>query len=173
MEIKKETKAKVFAQYLGQRCLSGHWLVGVNFGNEITRPLLMTENKGSTTIDWEADFNMDMLELKPLSSITDDDAIEVAKIIRKDEEFKISSISKDSVIIESKDGFVTIFLDFGITSVYKEYESQKIDRCPESFIDDYKIVSVYLYLQSKGYDLPNYLLGGKTLKETGLATYEK
>jgi hypothetical protein len=31
----------------------------------------------------------------------------------------------------------------------------------------------YQYLISKGYDLPNYLLGGKTLHECGLCIYEE
>ncbi len=35
-----------------------------------------------------------------------------------------------------------------------------------------KNVNAYQYLQSKGYDLPNYLLCGKTLNEAGLAIYE-
>jgi len=30
----------------------------------------------------------------------------------------------------------------------------------------------FQFLQSRGYDLPNYLLGGKTLHEAGLAIYE-
>ncbi len=34
-------------------------------------------------------------------------------------------------------------------------------------------IIAYQYLISKGYDLPNYLLGGKTLQECGLAIYEK
>ena len=35
----------------------------------------------------------------------------------------------------------------------------------------YDFCSAYQYLQSKGYDLPQYLLNGKTLKEAGLAIY--
>ena len=33
-------------------------------------------------------------------------------------------------------------------------------------------LSIHQFLQSKGYDLPNYLLGSKTLKECNLAIYE-
>jgi len=31
---------------------------------------------------------------------------------------------------------------------------------------------IYQFLQSKGYDLPHFLLGGRCLRETGLAIYE-
>lgn len=37
----------------------------------------------------------------------------------------------------------------------------------------YEVSGVTQHLQSNGYDLPHYLLGGKTLKEAGLAVYEK
>ncbi len=36
-----------------------------------------------------------------------------------------------------------------------------------------KSTIAYQYLISKGYDLPHYLLGGKTLQECGLAIYDK
>ena len=35
------------------------------------------------------------------------------------------------------------------------------------------ILLCFQYLQSEGYDLPQHLLGGKTLQECGLAIYEK
>lgn len=38
--------------------------------------------------------------------------------------------------------------------------------------DLYTFSEVHSYLESKGYDLPQFLLGGKTLQESGLAAYE-
>lgn len=44
--------------------------------------------------------------------------------------------------------------------------------CYESHGNFNCIAGCVQYLQSKGYDLPQYLLGGKTLKEAGLAIHE-
>ena len=38
--------------------------------------------------------------------------------------------------------------------------------------DIHKAINAYQYLISKGYDMPSYHLGGKTLQECGLAIYE-
>lgn len=66
-EINLENKAKFFAQYLGQDILHGRY--GVN-GNLVD----LIANKDTGDKYW--------LELKPLSLITDEDAIEVVKILQ-------------------------------------------------------------------------------------------
>ena len=143
MKITDEIKTKVIAQYIGQRMLSGHYLIGICFGDKEERPLLLSEKQNSTQLDWEATFEMDSLLLKPLSSITDEDAIEVAKI--------------EGFI----DGKNYSLLLIGLSRI-KSLERNQLDM-------NWK---AYQYLQSKGYDMPNYLLGGKTLQESGLAIYE-
>lgn len=131
-EISKETKAKVFAQYLGQIttyqnfCLDPSVLHDVLIGRDIK--LLLT----------------------PLSKITDEDAIEVVKIMDPN--------AKD------------IYLSNG--TIHWEYEF-----VGEMFESAIEIGSIPLatpfascqYLQSRGYDLPNYHLNGQTLIEANLA----
>ena len=51
-------------------------------------------------------------------------------------------------------------------------ESKQFELAGALFSDWNDIPMAYQYLQSKGYDLPNYLLGKKTLEECGLAIYE-
>lgn len=131
MNITNETKAKVFAQYLGHNIywqaiigtLNAHNLVGASSPIEDARLLL-----------------------KPLSAISDEDALDVAK-----------------------------FLWPNNTEYQKAYDGKYyVDNL---FNEDFEMyspnsITIYQILQSKGYDLPNYLLGGKTLHEAGLAIYE-
>lgn len=63
MENNLENKTKFFAQYWGQRVFVGHVLEEVN----------------SSYID--PMYDTSILELKPLEDITDEDAIDVAKIV--------------------------------------------------------------------------------------------
>lgn len=54
----------------GVKTLSGHYLVGVYAGcSDQTRPLLLSETINGP-IDWEANFDMDKLILRPLSQLT-------------------------------------------------------------------------------------------------------
>jgi hypothetical protein len=130
MEISNEIKAKVFAQYLGQKVITD---------------VEMTERLEGVELDCiRTDIgiyhfsvhNDEVLVLRPLSAITDEDAIKCAKI----------------------------------------YHGNSCDYSARSFKAVIEMLAeksiVYQYLQSQGYDLPNYLLGGKTLQEAGLAIYE-
>lgn len=76
------------------------------------------------------------LVLKPLSKITDNDALEVGKMFR--------CCSSAEIVREH-------FIKY-----------------PDCVIP----YQIYQYLQSKGYDLPHYLLGGKTLHKANLAIYK-
>lgn len=79
MEISNETKAKIFAQYFGAKC--EHLVFTIE---------RVWEDRGEFNMDCDLiELCMDDTEaykttllLKPLSSITDEDAIEVAKIIK-------------------------------------------------------------------------------------------
>lgn len=127
MEISKDIKTKVLAYYLGQpfKVILNDKSFQTTECNLGTIQLLNPE---------------DVLVLKPLSAITDDEAANVFD------------------------------LEYPDNSVLK---STKIDRV-KLWITDYNLSFIAVqYLQSKGYDLPHYLLGNKTLFETGLAIYEK
>lgn len=124
--IAEEVKAKVFALYLGQTCIDSdnkkHHILGISL-----EEAMIQVDGDNHDVDWW-NFDAVKLILKPLSSITDEDAIEC--------------------------GWKQIMS-------LKEFADAKSVRPLE----------VYQRLINKGYDLPQYLLGGKTLKETGLAIY--
>ena len=90
-----------------------------------------------------------VLLLNPLSSLTDEDAFVIYKL----NNFRAFNGKRT---VPSK----------GITQwlIGKYFSGRKVKW-------DFNLAS-YQYLQSKGYDLPHYLLDGKTLKEAGLAIYE-
>jgi hypothetical protein len=162
MEIKFENKLKAVAQYLGQKIrldesrfseetedriftLSG---VGINaFQVKETRIWYNAEEIRSTFID--------ELILRPLSSVSEDELMDCLKIMLGDDWEKDSEKFKqdwrDVLRIELSQG------GYG-KWVVKPY----FKHC----------LFVYQYLQSKGYDVPNQLLGGKTMYESGLAVYE-
>ena len=85
-----------------------------------------------------------ILILKPLSAITDGDKLWIADLFEWKEVINIS---------------VGAFLSELVKTEYNLYRADKT------------LIAIQ-YLQSKGYDLPNFLLGGKTLQESGLAIYE-
>ncbi len=156
MEITNEIKAKVFAQYLGQKVYSEtdfpkrNTLLGVIEDIGVTRwykeeggledSFVIGHLKGDT-----------FLLLKPLSSITDEDKIELGQC------FNVTTDEFDNTIYKAlSDIFINQFLEKG-NLTYTVYT----------------ILHAFQLLQSKGYDLPQYLLDGKTLKEAGLAIYEE
>jgi hypothetical protein len=131
MKITNEVKAKVFAQYLYQKVLC-------------TGTELVVLDK-----TWNWSHPSFKLILKPLSAISDEDAIKVVKIVEP-----MASeihIAKDEIIF---------------TFPYGD------DICSSSIHLDYLPFNIGQLLQSKGYDLPNYHLDCKTLFECGLAIYE-
>jgi len=83
------------------------------------------------------------LILKPLSKISKEDADGVVKIMNYEQKDTLKDIL-----------YIAKFKILDSTS-------------PE------KAIEIYQFLQSKGYDMPQYLLGGKTLQDVGLAIYEK
>ena len=157
MEITNEIKAKLFAQYLGQNC----YRVGT--------PDEILLGVSTTTLSY-ADGDEHKISaphkliLKPLSSITDEDAIDVCRLEGCWSKGEVNSLLKDSkeVLVSSGKHFI-LNLELDFKGVYKG----------SSRTSGADAIQVYQYLQSKGYDLPNYLLGGKTLKEVGLAIYEE
>ena len=140
MEITNEIKAKVFAQYLGQK---------VTRGGIMSIDLLYACKNAA----WD-DYNSITLRLKPLTAITDEDAIECINILLgtkgsmyQDWEESIQKRWLVQIKHELRDNLGSTMRIAGFKSVY----------------------SLTQYLQSKGYDIPNYFLEGKTLIECGMA----
>ena len=144
MDIPNEIKLKVALQYYGCDFLSCY--------NIENNPVIQPFVRPNTDPDlYEPDFEnkRDLLILKPLSAITDEDGIKTLKIL-------YPHIEKEANIGE-------------IRYLFKEftYLEGKVYCNPE------KTIQVYQCLQNLGYDLPHYLLEGKTLHEAGLAIYKE
>lgn len=155
MEITDKIKAKVFAQYLGQQVETKH-----NFEDKgiVSPALLDLILEGALTLEgwWEGA----KLILKPLTEITDEEAVEMARLFNGIE--GPIKINRPTDINNPDIHFVV--------QVYNEKPFK--DWCFPKTWSDARGVMFYQYLQSKGYDLPNYYLGEKTLLEAGLAIYK-
>jgi len=167
MTITNEIKSKVFAQYLGQICqtmtrqtqgegkasiyLKGH-LKEIDLGMQNDFIGLLLENETDACNHTNYNTDQAKLILTPLSQISDEDAIEFVKVTSKDDTF----VKCENGVIFHKD---SLFEDVFATNLNDNYNT-----CLP--------IKSFQFLQSKGYDLPQYLLGGKTLHECGLAIYE-
>lgn len=87
------------------------------------------------------------LILKSLNSISVDDAIGVAKMLNE---------KQFPEYCDEKEG----------RRILEQWLSIR------SYLNAKESIQIYQYLISKGYDMPQYLLGYKTLQESGLAIYE-
>ncbi len=90
------------------------------------------------------------IRLKPISDLKDEHALKVSELVGG-----ASHLTPESQIIQAK----------------RLFES------PAFYVNQTNIkafgwLQAFQFLQSKGYDLPHYLLSGKTLQEAGLAIYE-
>ena len=150
MEITNEIKAKVFGQYLGQQCTHR---VKTVVGN----------------CDWE-ERGIFILDSSIISLYEDEDEKDYdTKLILK------SLIAPDSNI-PNEECFALIKATESVTQeVILKYKGIFGDDGNTDFITKmfHSNCVTYQYLISKGYDLPNYLLGGKTLHECGLCIYEE
>lgn len=157
MEIAKEIKLKIFAQYLGQMVYRGgtpdEKLVGV------TDDSLIYDDGDEFNI-----FNDHKLLLRPLTSITDDEAIEMAKL------FGCDSLKNAKLLINRPEDKNNPDINFSVQvyTLSPEYMSYST---PKYWSNGYG-TNEYQWLQTKGFDLPHYLLGGKTLKECDLCYYQ-
>ena len=151
--ITEEIKSKVYAQYIGSKMMSGYILAGVQFSDTEQRPLLLTKNENTSLIDWEANFEMEKLILKSLDTISYEDANELIKL----KGYLIPDVLEKNAI------YIRCWTYKNINNTFKSLV--RID------FNDLNLKQGQ-YLLSKGYDLPQYLLGGKTLKEAELAVYQ-
>lgn len=130
MEISEEIKNRIAHQYFGSK-----YIYKNEFGT-------FKDIVGGYHTQSHIKNSSFKLCLKPLSSITDEDAHKVGMLC-------------------------------GCSMLGKAINTGK-ELCERMMIERHLCLisySVYQYLQSKGYDLPNYFLENKTLQESGLATY--
>ncbi len=157
--ITNEIKAKVFANYLGQTTSDKRELLGVTkCSHEMLKPdtyVAIFENE-------QEEFIEDIkLILRPLQSITDVEAIEMAKLFGEID---------GKIILNRPSDLTNKDIHFSV-QVYTNEPKFTSYSTPKQWRDAYG-VNAYHWLQQKGFDLPHYLLGDKTLKEAELAIYE-
>ncbi len=179
MEITNEIKAKVFAQYLGKpvyvfrKNVVDHRGIfkglQLNADSDYFIQYKLYEDMSRFCL---AEIEYCELILKPLSKITDEDAHKVALMIGMKEDngkqFYTLRRTDYGVTFATMGSFSAIFFNGQIT-VKPDDEHSEIHTFNHT---SEKIIMTRQYLQSRGYDMPNYLLGGKTLHESGLAIYE-
>lgn len=154
MEITNEIKKVVLAMYLGQKAsiqLKGTSDIGYEDGINTLDGFLL---------DWQDELEYLKVNLKPITEITDEDAIEMAKIFG----------GVDGEIMINRPTDVTNKDIYFVIQIFTNKPSWTTYSIPKEWGDNHG-TSAYQYLASKGYDLPHYLLGGKTLYESGLAIY--
>lgn len=137
-----EIKAKVMAPYIGAKC-EYKW----NREDDLLTGKLTPRILESLYLD-NGVINHCVIEIKPLSEITDEHVIEV---------LKISGHTNIKSIIIVLDG---IWINFQNTGFRKFV-----------FFNDLDSESVE-YLRDKGYDYKHYLLNGQTLQQAGMAVYK-
>ena len=126
-----ENKAKFFAQYWGQKVFKE-----TKFHNS---PLC---NINSTFIDSAKDWH---LELKPLSNISDEDAIEVAKILHE--------VEGNFEIVYNADDLTSVSA-FGRLCYSDTIDIFWNGNLRYDIASSIQILNAYDYLHSKGYALP-------------------
>ena len=157
MEITDDIKYKVLLQYFG--CKVIHKNMGI-----VCDWTTITENTYKRFKDESF-----KLVLKPISAITDEDAMEVSKICYK-ENFRKIKRYHDHIELEIDDlNDLRIYFNAEIKTAWRETVSCKDIESDEQLLTYINCID---YLRSKGYDTPQYLLGGKTLFDCELAIYE-
>lgn len=141
IEITNDIRAKVFAAYLGQEmyCSLGY--------ENCTLELLNFISKRKTEEDR-------VLVLRPMSEITDEDAVLLIMVDGANCYYEIEITERNHR------GFNWTF----------EYASSSRRRQRAFWWTDLSGQQSQ-FLQSRGYDVPHYLLGGQTLYGAGLAIY--
>src|ERR1700741_2755888 len=141
IKITRKIKAKLFAEYLGQKCK--HKVKMLHDGSLEDRGLCYID----TTIidlcdDKSGDYSTQII-LKPISDISDEHALKVSELFGG-----ASHLSKESQISQVKQVLSSPNFWINVTN-----------------ITGASWLKVFQYLQFEGYDLPHYLLDGKTLQE--------
>lgn len=162
----KQIRTKVFSQYFGQ--MVKFIIKGQVQGWSSLYPELLDiiEHKADPGVEYK-------LSLKSIKLLTDEQAIKVAQIVIQQYSEKhiikgLISVKErfdDTILIGIGDYDIEIDED-GDIQMFKPFTNE------HNHIYSKFLLEAYQYLISEGFDVPQYLLGGKTLKEAGLATYE-
>jgi hypothetical protein len=156
-----ENKAKFFAQYFGQEIA------------EITKGSYTKKLGSIKVIDYDILKSVGLermlkikysLKLKPLSKISDEDAIEVARILHGEE--------GDFKIVYNADSLTSVSA-FGRPCYAETIDIFWIGDLRYETADSIKILNAYDYLRSKGYAIPWLDLSVKDLIEYGWIKLEE
>lgn len=152
MENTKSNKSRFFAQYWGQKVL---YVGGVGL-----EPI--------GTKGWNLKHPDFFLELTPLSQISDEDAIEVAKRMSYYSEYFVITRNENEIHIVCDDSIKVIIgiVKFGLIGKIIEDEFDSMFKKSVVYYED-EIVSCIDYLRSKGYALPWMDISIETLIEWG------
>lgn len=149
MEIDKYGKALALAPYIGNDIKIENdvaVMCGINMFGQI-------ETDNGLRWDIETD-DIKLTSIKPLNAISNEDAIEVAKILAIDYDNNETSEKHFDLA-----GF-RVWINELFTERFAIYTGTGNE-----------ILMCIYCLQAKNYDLPNFHLNGQTLKEAGLAIY--
>ncbi len=155
--ITNETKSRIFAQYLGinfstsiDGCNGPYKLFSVSNENDSVR---LNREPYHPFLKEGYSVNDCTLLIKPISKISDEDAIEVGKI----------ELGADVLLIRKEkthlnDNCIIVFGEgTGEVNIGESWEKSYYDNCQDKY-DGHEIhdlnIRVYQYLQSKGYALP-------------------
>lgn len=134
-EINNENKAKFFAQYWGQRLIDC---------NRYAVPVALTSILVSMpSTDFESIIEQSKILLKPLSSISDEDANELYKILHPKDNYATE--------YQIKEAISWLQDEFGISTIKHKWDC----------------IHASDYLRSKGYALPYFGLSVEEMVEAG------
>ncbi len=153
--IETKTKANIYAQYLW--CQLSVPEIYTGFTCQLVLNNFTTSFANGMTIGTAIQYNGKLI-LKPLSAITHEDAIELAKIHWKD-----SIIEPSNILILPKGSDLTII-------EYKKAEYDSDYLWLENRME--KKLYIFQYLQSKGYALPYLNYSVEELVEAGVYLLE-
>ncbi|HWY11952.1 MAG TPA: hypothetical protein VN026_11535 [Bacteroidia bacterium] len=152
MEITNDIRTKVFAQYIGQKVYHSVKMVT---GEREDMGLMDLDYELLNIYSEDSDYKGQLL-LKSLKNITDEDMIwvyDTCKNLHEQRKINPEFVKENSMSLED--------MKLQINNGHAHYTGGWLCN-----------TWVFQYLLSKGYDLPQYLLGYKTLHEVGLAAYE-
>lgn len=184
MHLARKNIHLILAPYIGQKII----LDNTRFSEDqedreftlsgVTKTQFQVEETGSW-YDFEFDYKYnpaDILILKPLYSISDEDLIEVVNLTYRQNTLK-------KIYRDADDEFKFMYKFISETkNKYPIGESFSLENNCFVYRDGYQThdgefvvagLKVYQYLQMKGYDIPNYFLCNETLEENKFATYNK
>ncbi len=165
MEITESTKIKILGQYLGQK------ITPIDLSDRSSILSVALLHKLISNGLWWRDFK---LILKPVIEITDEEIIECCFVgyplafQGNNGKSKWSVTRSDQNFASVKCKWSDFSFEFDLTGepdILTMYHNGDLSTSLSNLY-------VYQHLQAEGYDLPQYILGSKTLEQSGLAIYK-